>query len=198
MQQAHLGTSTTLPLRTNGESPILLSDTRQRPGKHNNILAAAARRAVRVFPAELPVGDYMLMTPSGETANVAIDTKRGIPEVEQNTYCDADRVAREMDRAASSDIHLIFLIELADCENIQCAETLCNTCSRAATCAHDGKCPQHLAMHDMRNPVAALADFTAFAKSHGAIVMWCNEEDTGNVVLDLLHGIDLRYPVHIP
>jgi hypothetical protein len=170
------------------EAPILLSDTRQRAGHHDNILVAASRRGYEVRPAVLPVGDYQMMSPSGIRGALSIDTKRGVQEVQQNTVVERDRVAREMTRATEQGSILVFVIELEPEEVAapSLAPTLCDTCARAGTCRHAGWCDQYDVATDFADAEQALRDFRDFTRSHGSGVVKCSVEDTGDVILDLL------------
>jgi len=186
------GTSVLPLLFDDFTSPILLSDTRQRAGKHNNILTAAARRDIEVRPAVLPVGDYQLMTPSGVVTAGTVDTKRGVQELQQNLVLDRERVAREMDRARSLGMRLAFVVEVDVEGDVTCVgdasseTTLCDVCPYAKTCPHLGECAQHGVAYDFSDPVRSLRDFANFARAHGAAVVLCGVEDTGDVVVGLL------------
>lgn len=189
MRTPTLGPTLTLPsLYDDCTSPTLLSDTRQRDGRHNNILAAAARRGFPVQPAKLAVGDYMLVSPDGLTSRATIDTKRGMGEVAQNLTTDRDRVSREMSRAREMGMVLLFLVELDEDEfdHVDDAATLCDVCPRAATCRHDGTCDQHDVAADFASPRTTLLAFADFAREGGSLVAYCSTEATGDVVLDLL------------
>ena len=189
MLRPQLGPTLTLPaLYDTCTSPTLLSDTRQREGRHNNVLTAAARRGFPVQPAQLSVGDYMLVSPEGLTSRATIDTKRGLGEVAQNLTVERDRVSREMARARSMGMVLLFLVELDEDEfaNVDTSATLCDVCPRSASCRHDGTCAQHGVTADFSSPRATLLAFADFARSWGSLVAYCPVDVTGDVVLDLL------------
>ena len=189
MMATRLGPTLTLPaLYDTCTSPTLLSDTRQRDGRHNNVLAAAARRGFQVQPAQLAVGDYMLVSPEGLTSRATIDTKRGMGEIAQNLTVERDRVAREMARAREMGMTLLFLVELdgAEFDDVDHASTLCDVCPRSGTCRHAGTCEQHGVPADFSSPRETLLAFAAFAREGGSLVAYCSTEATGDVVLDLL------------
>ena len=166
------------------ESPILISDSRQKADKHNNVIVAAARRGIEVRPATLPVGDYMLATPSGYASDVTFDTKRGIQEIQQNTFIDCDRVAREMERASELGLVLVFLVELSSEE-----QTLCDVCPRAASCPHAGYCEQHEVYADFSDKLSSLRAFASFVRKGGATAIACWTTETGDAILDLFTDV---------
>ena len=92
---------------------ILLSDTRQQPGKHKNIEQYCQRHGIDLVRKYLSVGDYMLSldgkTPFG---NISVDTKESLLEISSN-ICSMDhrRFKAECQRSQELGIQLIVLIE---------------------------------------------------------------------------------------
>lgn len=86
---------------------VLLEDTRNQPGKHNNIRRFCDREDIRVVRTKLVVGDYALPT----TQEVVVDTKYGLSEVYGNLVQDHERFRRECILAQELGIRLIVLVE---------------------------------------------------------------------------------------
>ena len=86
---------------------ILLSDTRQQPGKHKNIELYCRRHGIELVRQKLEVGDYML--PDG---TISVDTKQDMMEICKDIMSnDHRRVRAECERAKDMGIQLIILIE---------------------------------------------------------------------------------------
>lgn len=87
--------------------PVILEDSRNQPGKHENIRKFCEMCGVRVVRTKLVVGDYTLPT----NQSICIDTKQNLNEVYSNLVQSHDRFARECDLAQQLGIHLIILVE---------------------------------------------------------------------------------------
>lgn len=108
---------------------ILVEDTRQKIGHHDNVSAFCSERGIRLIRTALRYGDYtILQVPEDiedvdewlneirpriqeRTPNVRIDTKYGLSEVYSNMVHDHNRVAAECDGAYENGLKLIFLVE---------------------------------------------------------------------------------------
>ena len=87
---------------------VLLEDTRNKVGKHNNIAAYCERHGIELRRECLDVGDYMF--PGGK---VAVDTKMSLDELATNLLNkgDSSRFWREVRRAFAQGTKLIVLCE---------------------------------------------------------------------------------------
>lgn len=87
---------------------IILEDTRNKMGKHDNIKKYCDANGIKIVRTKLDVGDYQI--PGG---NVAIDTKRNLNELATNLTSRDDhaRFWREVRRAKECGIKLIVLCE---------------------------------------------------------------------------------------
>ena len=84
---------------------IVLADTRQHAGKHDEKHADMAASGYEPKFSKLYVGDYQ-MPPS-----VAVDTKRSIAELASNVWTQHDRFRRELVRAQEAGVRLVILVE---------------------------------------------------------------------------------------
>ena len=110
---------------------VIVEDTRQKIGHHDNVSAFCSERGIRLIRLALRYGDYAALPvpedidPWGvpdwldeirpqiqkRTTNIRVDTKFGLSEVYSNLVHDHDRVAAECDGAYESGLRLIFLVE---------------------------------------------------------------------------------------
>lgn len=86
---------------------IILEDSRQQSGKHDNINSWLVSHGVEIRRTKLYVGDYTLPT----NQSVCIDTKYGLQEVYGNLIQDHRRFTDECKAAFSAGIKLIVLVE---------------------------------------------------------------------------------------
>ena len=87
----------------------LQEDTRNQPGKHQNIHDYCQKEGIKVVRTKLLVGDYMLTGPG--TGGISVDTKYGVPELAMDIFQSHERFRRELIRAQECGIQLIILVE---------------------------------------------------------------------------------------
>lgn len=85
---------------------ILIEDTRNKIGKHNNIFAYCKKNNIEIRRQVLNVGDYML--PNGK---IAIDTKKNILELANDLYSDKLAFNKKYKKCLKEGIKLIVLTE---------------------------------------------------------------------------------------
>ena len=88
---------------------VIVEDTRQQSGKHENKHAYFEREGVTVIRSKLPFGDYAL------APGIAVDTKASIHEITVNLCGDVaerQRFIRECKAAQAAGCTLVFLIEV--------------------------------------------------------------------------------------
>lgn len=87
---------------------ILLEDTRNKEGKHENIKKYCDSKNIEIKRVKLEIGDYQF--PNGK---IVIDTKRNLDEVATNLMNrnDSSRFWREVRRAHEQGIKLVILVE---------------------------------------------------------------------------------------
>ena len=89
------------------EKMIILCDTRQKKGKHQEKEKWFAENGIEVVRSKLVVGDYTLPTDQ----SVCIDTKAGLLEVCGNVTQQHRRFVEELELAKQLGIQLIILVE---------------------------------------------------------------------------------------
>jgi hypothetical protein len=86
---------------------VLIEDSRQQIGKHNNIRLYCKRHGIEIIRKKLEVGDYAF--PNGK---ISIDTKQDLMELCKDVMSnDHRRFRAECQRAMEMGIKLIVLIE---------------------------------------------------------------------------------------
>lgn len=86
---------------------IILEDTRNQAGKHENVHRQLKAMGFEVVRTKLAVGDYTLPTDQ----SVCIDTKKDLPELVNNVCQGHDRFIRELSLAKRLGINLVVLCE---------------------------------------------------------------------------------------
>lgn len=94
---------------------IILEDSRQQRGKHDNINSWLVSHGVEIRRTKLYVGDYTLPTNQA----VCIDTKYGLQEVYNNVIQGHERFVRECKAAHEAGIKLIILVEQRGISSLQ-------------------------------------------------------------------------------
>lgn len=86
---------------------VLLEDTRQQDGKHENIHAYCENAGIEIIRQALCVGDYAI----ANKHDICVDTKQDVRELAMDVFQDHRRFRAELERAQRCDIQLIVLIE---------------------------------------------------------------------------------------
>lgn len=86
---------------------IILVDTRQKDGKHNEKHLQIKSLGYQLKHCALSIGDYML---EGQVS-VSVDTKQDLQEVYSNVVNDKSRFMKEVRRAFFNNVKLYVLVE---------------------------------------------------------------------------------------
>ena len=140
---------------------IILADTRQKCGQHNNIETYCKANGITLIPKALQVGDYML--PNGKCA---IDTKATILECVCDLYTDKKSLNKKYRKCYEQGIHLIVLIE----EEIKSLQELVSWRSKYTK----------LTGRELLNMIHTLQ------VSYNVDFRFCKKENTGEVLVKLL------------
>ena len=144
---------------------IIIEDTRNKEGKHDNIRAYCDRHGIDLIRQKLEVGDYMI--PGGK---IAVDTKKDLSELAVNLMNRQDhaRFWREVRRAREMGIRLIIL------------------------CEHGGKVKSIRDVSKWRSkysPVSGrdlLEEIYRVSISYGVDFIFCDKRSTGKRIIELL------------
>ena len=85
---------------------ILIEDSRNKIGKHNNIFKYCKEHDIDIQRKVLNVGDYML--PQG---TIAVDTKQSLSELANDLYTDKLAFNKKYKKCLKDGIKLIVLVE---------------------------------------------------------------------------------------
>lgn len=146
-------------------SIVLIEDTRNKIGKHNNIAAYCERHGIELRRECLDVGDYMF--PGG---TVSIDTKESVEELAQNLInrSDSCRFWREVRRSYAQKIKLIILCECGG--KIKTANDLKNWKSK-----YSGVSGRKL-----------LDELIRCEYAYGVVFRFCDKRSTARIIIELL------------
>lgn len=86
---------------------VIIQDTREQKGKHDNVEKYFERHEIQVVRSKLFAGDYTLVN----DMSVCIDTKQDILELVTNVCGQHERFMNEIKRAEGAGIKLVFLIQ---------------------------------------------------------------------------------------
>lgn len=86
---------------------IFIHDTRDKPGKHENVDSFLLSQGHKIVRSKLFVGDVSLL----DNQSTCIDLKQGLSEVESNLTHQHERFRAECIRAQENGIRLIVLVE---------------------------------------------------------------------------------------
>ena len=152
---------------------ILIEDTRQQKGKHNNVHKYCDSQGIEIYPLTLTVGDYML----GEVQNgkvvpigkCAIDTSLGLIELANDLSKDEQALNKKYRKCYEQGIKLIVLIE----EPFGSIQEIANW-----------KNP-----HGFVNGRKLLDKMHRLKMMYGIDFMFCDKKRTGETLIKLLKGV---------
>ena len=152
---------------------ILIEDTRQQKGKHNNVHKYCDSQGIEIYPLTLTVGDYML----GEVQNgkvvpigkFAIDTKFALIELAGDLSKDEQALDKKYRKCYEQGIKLIVLIE----EPFGSIQEIASW-----------KNP-----HGFVNGRKLLDKMHRLKMMYGIDFMFCDKKRTGETLIKLLKGV---------
>lgn len=152
---------------------ILIEDTRQQKGKHNNVHKYCDSQGIEIYPLTLTVGDYMLgevqngkVVPIG---NRAIDTKFALIELAGDLSKDEQALDKKYRKCYEQGIKLIVLIE----EPFGSIQEIASW-----------KNP-----HGFINGRKLIDKMHRLKMMYGIDFMFCDKKRTGEMLIKLLEGV---------
>lgn len=152
---------------------ILIEDTRQQKGKHNNVHKYCDSQGIEIYPLTLTVGDYMLgevqngkVVPIGKRA---IDTKFALIELAGDLSKDEQALDKKYRKCYEQGIKLIVLIE----EPFGSIQEIASW-----------KNP-----HGFVNGRKLLDKMHRLKMMYGIDFMFCDKKRTGETLIKLLKGV---------
>ena len=160
---------------------IILEDTRQQSGKHDNIHKWCAENGITLMRTKLLCGDYTL--PADQS--ICIDTKYGLQEVYSDLIGkDHARFVRELDAAKACGITLVILVEERGIHSLQDVQNWMNP-----RLTKWNRTPK--AMRHPRPPVASdqlMKIMESVSEKHGCDWQFCTRSQTGQRIYEILMG----------
>lgn len=151
----------------------IYEDTRNKPGKHDNIKRYCDENGIKLTRVMLDTGDYC--TPP----LIAVDTKQGLGEIYSDLVTDHDRFHREYARAMEDGIQLVFLIETTDpITSVDDVERWVNPLER--------KYKQGKLKSKPRSSKALMNQMKTVAERYGVRWEFCKPSETGRRVIEIL------------
>lgn len=158
---------------------IILEDSRQQAGKHENIRRWFTVHGIEIKRTKLLCGDYTLPTDQ----SVCIDTKYGLSEVYGDLIGkDHARFVRELDTARECGIELVILVEEGGISSLSEVRDWRNPRRYQYF-----NTPQRL--RPSRPPVPSWQlqkTMETVAERHGCIWRFCSKAETGKRIFDIL------------
>lgn len=155
------------------EKMIILCDTRQKKGKHQEKEKWFAEHGIAVVRSKLVVGDYTLPTDQ----SVCIDTKAGLLEVCGNVTQQHRRFVEELELAKQLGIQLIILVEENGIRTLEDVNRWSNPRLRFSPKATTGETLYKI--------------LSAMEQRHGCQFLFCRKEEAGAKIVKILGGGDL-------
>lgn len=160
---------------------IILEDSRQQAGKHENIRRWFTAHGIEIKRTKLLCGDYTLPTDQ----SVCIDTKYGLAEVYGDLIGkDHARFVRELDTARECGIALVILVEEGGISSLSEVRDWRNPRRYQYF-----NTPQRL--RPQRPPIPSWQlqkTMETVAERHGCIWRFCSKAETGKRIFDILTG----------
>lgn len=187
---------------------IIVEDSRQKVGYHDNVLAYCSSRGIRLIRTKLDYGDYVaLEVPEdiedvdewimnikpvihSRTNGICVDTKYGMAEVYSNLVHDHARVAAECDGAYSNGLRLVFLVEEPGIKSVDDVHKWVNPQFKRYKRLADGhKIGKYMGTKLPKPPIESDRLETmmkTFADHHHCEWRFCTKMRTGKVLMEIL------------
>lgn len=193
---------------------ILIEDSRQKVGHHDNVLAFCSEMGIRLIRTPLLCADYatveipddikdvdawlssLVPNIQAKSTGICVDTKYGLAEVYSNLVQDHDRVAAECDRAVANNWKLIFLVEEEEIKAIDEVHTWANPrydiWLKRWTLIKNGQARgKYMGTKLPKRPVKSEQleqMMKTFAEHHGCEWQFCRKSETGLRICEILTG----------
>lgn len=169
---------------------VILEDSRQQLGKHNNIAEYCEAHGIAKIRSKIVCGDYC------SPPTVSVDTKQGMAEVYQDLIQDHERFRNECVLAQSIGTKLIILVENSDgirsMDDIEGwknprVDEYYTKYAFALAAKRKGKAIKVPAPPVNNKRLIRMME--TMSERYGVVWMFCAYEDTGQMIERLLYGI---------
>ncbi len=144
---------------------VLLEDTRNKVGEHENIARYCEANGIIIHRSKLFVGDYQI----ANKGDVVVDTKQSVMEIAGNLFQEHRRFRDECVRAKEAGIQLVVLIEEA---------------------LPKGRLDLWVPPMAVKfSPVTLRKVMLTMQDRYGVMFRFCDSLDTGKVMIEYLTGV---------
>lgn len=168
---------------------VFIHDTRDKPGKHNNVEQYLTKNGHSIVRSKLYCGDISLLN----NQSVCIDLKKDLQEVYSNVIQDHVRFKAEILRATAAGIRLIILVEqegvksLSDVPNWKNPRVL--QWYKISNAHKAGKMLKiKISSSPPANSLKLAMSMTSLANRYGVEWQFCDKSETGKRIVEILGG----------
>ena len=168
---------------------VFIHDTRDKPGKHDNVEQYLTKNGHSIVRSKLYCGDRSLLN----NQSVCIDLKKDLQEVYSNVIQDHVRFKAEILRATAAGIRLIILVEqegvksLSDVPNWKNPRVL--QWYKISNAHKAGKMMKiKISSSPPANSLKLAMSMTSLANRYGVEWQFCDKSETGKRIVEILGG----------
>lgn len=155
---------------------ILISDTRQQKGKHDNIEQYCKANGIEIYPKCLQVGDYMLGGIINNRVeiigNISVDTKQDLVELANDLVNDRQALNKKYKKCFKQNIKLYVLIEETGYKSLLDVKNWVNPYTKDKKIKMTGK--------------KLMNEMFRLEVSYGIKFVFCDKKYTGKALISIL------------
>ena len=168
---------------------VFIHDTRDKPGKHDNIEQYLVQNGHSIVRSKLYCGDVSLLN----NQSVCIDLKKDLQEVYSNVIQDHVRFKAEILRATAAGIRLIILVEQEGVKSLSDVQNWKNPRVAQWHKIHNAhKAGKMLNRKISTAPPASslklAMSMSSMANRYGVEWQFCDKSETGKRIVEILGG----------
>ena len=168
---------------------VFIHDTRDKPGKHDNVEQYLTQNGHSIVRSKLYCGDISLLN----NQSVCVDLKKDLQEVYSNVIQDHVRFKAEILRATAAGIRLIILVEQEGVKSLSDVPNWKNPRVAQWHKIHNAhKAGKMLKIKISNSPPANSLKLamvmTSLANRYGVEWQFCDKSETGKRIVEILGG----------
>ena len=168
---------------------VFIHDTRDKPGKHDNVEQYLTKNGHSIVRSKLYCGDISLLN----NQSVCIDLKKDLQEVYSNVIQDHVRFKAEILRATAAGIRLIILVEQEGVKSLSDVPNWKNPrvaqWHKISNAHKAGKMMKiKISSSPPANSLKLAMTMTSLANRYGVEWQFCDKSETGKRIVEILGG----------
>ena len=168
---------------------VFIHDTRDKPGKHDNVEQYLTQNGHSIVRSKLYCGDISLLN----NQSVCIDLKKDLQEVYSNVIQDHVRFKAEILRATAAGIRLIILVEQEGVKSLSDVPNWKNPrvaqWHKISNAHKAGKMMKiKISSSPPANSLKLAMTMTSLANRYGVEWQFCDKSETGKRIVEILGG----------